>query len=163
MPQGLPALRPTAYQARPAGGQHKGDWPRASGPTSVRPGPARPLQPARYGAARAPAAPRTAGGSRTRGRRAASATTNAPAASSKTVPRLPKLAILREPRFRRPAPSGHAVLGDRRGGSRVSAPLSLTLRDSRRPDLTARDLADPGGSPPLVAEWSRFSRPRMLT
>src|SRR5262249_29395466 len=39
-------------------------------------------------------------------RLAASATTNAPPARSRTVPRLPERAILREPRFRRPAPSG---------------------------------------------------------
>src|SRR5262249_6785230 len=38
--------------------------------------------------------------------RAASATTNAPAASSRQFHDSPQLAILREPRFRRPAPSG---------------------------------------------------------
>jgi len=40
------------------------------------------------------------------GRRAASATTNAPAAPSRQFDDSPSLAILREPRFRRPAPSG---------------------------------------------------------
>ena len=93
MPQGLSAgpQRPT----RPglAGGQHKGDWPRASGPTSARPRE-RPAQRGHVSQpGTAPPKPQQHPNSRrqqNQDRRAASATTNAPAVLSKTVPRLPK-------------------------------------------------------------------------
>ena len=110
MPQGLPAHPPTAYPARP-GGRPAQRRPAARLTTRKRapgktPGPARPFA--------ASPVPRRLNRSSTansrwqqhQDRRAASTTTNASAASSRTDPRLPELAILREPTNRRPAPSG---------------------------------------------------------
>jgi hypothetical protein len=110
MPQGLSAHRPTAYPARP-GRRPTQRRPAACLSTRNRasnkaPGPARPSQPAQYGAARTAAARRTAGGSRTR-------TAAQPAAPRAHRPPpagqfhdSPKLAIRCEPTNRRPAPSG---------------------------------------------------------
>jgi len=75
-PHGLPA-RPGSRPAQRRLGTCLSTHKRASKKT---PSAARPCQPARSGEARTAAARRTAGGSRTQDRRAASATTNAPAA-----------------------------------------------------------------------------------
>jgi hypothetical protein len=95
MPQGLSATAQTAYPARPgpAGGPHKGDWPRASAPASARPGNARPS--AAFSASPVQRRPSPQQHREhlvvaNQDRRAASATTNAPAAPSRTVPPLPK-------------------------------------------------------------------------
>src|SRR5262249_48890301 len=112
MPQGLSAHPPTAYPARP-GGRPAQRRPaarlttrkRAPGKTP-RPAPpfaASPLR-ARRRQNRSTAA--NSRGQQHQARRAASPTTTASAASSRTDPRLPELAILREPTNRRPAPSG---------------------------------------------------------
>jgi len=134
MPQGVSAGPPTAYRARagrtpaqrrPAAGfsTHK----RASNKT---PGPARPSQPARYGAARTAAARRTAGGSRTR--------TAAPPAP---------------PRTRRPPPAGQVHDSPKPGHSvRAGEPQARPLihavfgRDLRAGVKRSRYVIGPGSS-----------------
>ena len=113
MPQGLSAHRPTAYPARP-GRRPTQRRPAACLSTRNRasnktPGPARPSQPAQYGAARTAAARRTAGGSRTR-----TAAQPAPPRTRRPPPAgqlrdSPKPAILHEPTNPAGLPFRHAV------------------------------------------------------
>src|SRR5262249_6352762 len=128
-----PTRRPPNGLPGPAGGQHKGDRPRASAPTSARPRK-RPAWRGLFSASPVrrrpnPSSPPTSGWWQNQDRRAASATPNAPAASSRQFHDPPKLAILREPRFRRPAPSGtpYSAGGLLRGEATQQV---MTLRDS---------------------------------
>src|SRR5215472_7346666 len=110
MPQGLPAHRPPAYpgparqEASTKATGHVPHHPQAQ----KTPGPARPRQPARYGAARTAAAPEQP-----------AAAKPGPPHSQRHHQRAgrlqqelhdsPKLAILREPRFHRPAPQARRI------------------------------------------------------
>jgi len=126
MPQGLSAYRPTAYPARPEAST------RATGHVPQRP-QARAQENARTSAAfsaspvRRRPSPQQHPNNRwqqNQDRRAASATTNAPAASSRTVPRLPKLATLCKPTTRTPAPQARRI---RLGACYVSDEAELTI------------------------------------
>jgi len=119
MPQGLSA-HPNGLQARP-GRRPARRRPAACLSTHKRapkktPGPARPFQPARYGAARTPAAPRTGGGSRTR-----AAAQPAPPRTRRPPPagssRLPKTGYSARAEFPQTCPLRHAVFGRRRGAT----------------------------------------------
>ena len=145
MPQGLSAGPQTAYPARPGRGQHNGDRPRASTPPSARPrkrpGPARPRQPARYGAARAAAARRPAGGSRTRAAaQPAPPRTRRPppAGSSATTQNWPFCAS----RDSADLPPRHAVCGARRGGT-PGIELRSVIRTGRHSVASNRLVTNP--------------------
>ena len=91
MPHGLSAAAQRPTRPGPAAGPPNGDWPRASAPASARPGkrPAQRglFQPARSGAARAAAAPRTPGGrTRAAAQPAPPRTRRPPPAGSSTTP-----------------------------------------------------------------------------
>ena len=115
MPQGLSANPPTAYPARPEASTT------ATGPVPQHPqARAQDNAPAERGLFSQPgAAPPNRSSTATsrwqqnQDRRAASATTSAPATSSRQFRDSPKLAILREPSFRRPAPQARLI---RQGG-----------------------------------------------
>ena len=134
MPQGLSAGPPTAYQARPG---RRPAQTRMAACLSTRnraakktPGPARPVQPAQYGAARTAAGPRTAGGSkpRTAARLAPPPTRRPPPAGQ--FHDSPKLAMVRAGEPADLAPSGTPYSAFRANSAPARPPGAITLRDS---------------------------------
>jgi len=131
MPQGLPAHRPTAYPARPeAHTKATGHVPQHPQARAQENAPAQRGHVSQRGTA--PPEPQQHPNNwrqQNQDRRAASATTNAPAASSRQFHDSPQLAILREPSFRRPAPQARRI---RQGGpSPGGRAKPITLRDKR--------------------------------
>jgi hypothetical protein len=166
MPQGLSAHPPTAYPARPGrrphakAAGHVPQHPQARARDNARPNAATSASPVRRHPNRSSAA--DSWWQQNQGRRAASATTNAPAASSRTVPRLPK--------------TGHSARADEPQTCPLGTPYSAGARCRARNRITAcnqrrsaamrkyrsariRVVTKPGAARPYLAvlEWARVA------
>ena len=163
MPQGLSACPQRPTRPGPARGQHNGDrrvpqHPQARAQETARPSAAFSASPVR----RRPNCSSTATSrwQQNQDRRAASATTNAPAAPSPQFHDSPKLAILRQPINRRPCPSGTPYSAGRRRLEFGSQSVTGAVRRQR----ASSRLATAGGESPCRADL-RFCHnpPEQLT
>jgi hypothetical protein len=148
MPQGLFARRTTAYPARP-GRRPTQRRPATCLTTHKRapkktPGPARPFSasPVRRRPNRSSTANRW--WQQNQDRRAASATTNAPAASGRTDPRLPKTGHSARAEVPQACPLRHAVFGAK-GTAAASSDRSLLVTTTARPYGVTRQIAEAAG------------------
>ena len=163
MPQGLSACPQRPTRPGPARGQHNGDRPRASAPASARPRN-RPAQRSLF------SQPGTAPPELQQYRDQPVAAEPGPPRSQRhheragrpqpPVPRLPKLAILRQPINRRPCPSGTPYSAGRRRLEFGSQSVTGAVRRQR----ASSRLATAGGESPCRADL-RFCHnpPEQLT